>query len=246
MNEPTVKRAYKSSDAEMLTTASVIIAHAIENKAFLISKRSSWKDPFLPNIALTIDNGFKNILGISPLKDQKEATVALYAAVDAVKPQLAVFKTQVTVDFKESKRDKDILKNLGYGQYAKVQRGDQEALVELLTTFRKNMTPELKQEIADAGTDAAIIEEIISYADVVKDRNVKQEEKKGTKTTITADGINQLNAIYKQVIGVAKIAASFYAADKQKAALFSFSKNKAALNAKPSAKKAAKKTAPAL
>lgn len=154
------------------------------------------------------------------------------------------FKTQIEVDFEDDDREKDILLSLGFALMPKIQSRDQEALVKLLASFTTNMTATLKQEIVAAGTDAEIIDTIISYAAIIKDNNVAQEAKKGTKKTITADGIKQLNAIYKQTIGVAKIAARFLAADEAKAALFSFTKTKAALNANKVTTATAKKAAP--
>lgn len=239
-----VIRAYTSADAEMLTVVATIIGHAKDNKAALIAKRSSWKDPFFSNIVAAIDNAFTNILGVDGVKDQKKATKALLKATKEIVPLLGDFKTQVEVDFEDNNREKDILLSLGYALMPKVQRGDQEALVKLLASFTTNMTVALKQEIINAGTDADIIDTIITYTAIIKDNNVAQEKQKGTKKTITADGINQLNTIYKQTIGVAKIAARFLADDPAKAALFSFNKTKAALNAATINKLTAKKAAP--
>lgn len=239
-----VVRVYASADTDMLTTAATIIAHAKDNKAALIAKRSSWKDPFFSNIAASIDDAFVNILGVDSVKDQKKATKALQKATKEIVPLLGDFKTQVEVDFEDDDREKDILLSLGFALMPKVHKRDQEALVKLLASFTTNMTATLKQEIVAAGTDAEIIDTIISYAAIIKDNNVAQETKKGTKKTITADGIKQLNAIYKQTIGVAKIAARFLAADEAKAALFSFTKTKAALNASKATATTAKKAAP--
>lgn len=240
-----VVRAYSGSDTEMLTAAAAIIGHAKDNKAALIAKRSSWKDPFFSNISAAIDNAFVNILGVDSVKDQKKATKALTKAMKEIVPLLGDFKTQIEVDFEDDNREKDILLSLGYGLMPKVQKGDQEALTKLLATFANNMSATLKQEIVDAGTDAEIIDTIISYAAIIKDSNVAQEKQKGTKKNITADGITQLNAIYKQTIGVAKIAARFMSADEAKASLFSFNKTKAALNATTAtAASKAKKAAP--
>jgi hypothetical protein len=239
-----IVRVYSGSDVDMLTAAATIIGHAEDHKATLIAKRSSWKDPFFSNIATAIDHAFTNILGIDNVKEQKKATKALVKAMREIVPLLGDFKTQIEVDFEDDNREKDILLSLGYGLMPKVQKGDQEALTKLLATFTTNMSASLKQEIVTAGTDADIIDTIISYAAIIKDSNIAQEKQKGIKKTITAEGITQLNAIYKQTIGVAKIAARFMAADASKAALFSFHKTKAALNTTTTPASKAKKAAP--
>lgn len=45
-----VTRKYNTKDVEMLTAAATIIENAMENKAFLQSKRSTWADPFFDNL----------------------------------------------------------------------------------------------------------------------------------------------------------------------------------------------------
>jgi len=60
----TPSRAFANKDVDMLTACSAIIDQAITHKAFLISKRANWADPFLPNLKTRIDNAFTNFLGI--------------------------------------------------------------------------------------------------------------------------------------------------------------------------------------
>ena len=52
---PVTLRIYKGKDAEMLIAISTIVESAISNKAFLITKRANWVDPFLPNLKTKID-----------------------------------------------------------------------------------------------------------------------------------------------------------------------------------------------
>jgi Ni,Fe-hydrogenase maturation factor len=237
-NKP--KRKFNGADVDMLTTSATIVQHAIDNKAFLISKRARWRDAFFDALKTRIENAFKNILGIDNLKEQRKATDTLLQAIDEVTPLLAEFKVQIEVDFEDDNREAEILKQLGFGLLPKVQNNNQEALAELLSTFAKNMTPTLKQEIIDEEIDAALIDQISSYATIIIADNVDQEKEKGIKKTITADGITELNDIYNQTIGIAKIAAQFFTNEPTKAELFSFNKTKAALSA--GVKKAASKT----
>lgn len=62
-----VVRAYTVGDADMLTAAATIIGHAKDNKAALIAKRSSWKDPFFSNISSVIHNTITDIRAVQIL-----------------------------------------------------------------------------------------------------------------------------------------------------------------------------------
>lgn len=232
MATKTTPRAYSAKDVDMLTTCLTIVNNAIANKTFLVSKRAYWADPFLPDLKTRINNAFSDILGIDSAKQMRDATQVVTKIQKDAMRDLAEFKIQVEEDFKNNKtRSNEILNTLGFKEHLKdVQSKDQEALIELLYQFKKNMTNTLKTEITTAGTATASITTIISYADTLKNSNVTQETFKGTKKEISASGVTELNGIYNSSMSVAKISAKFFKDDKAKKQQFSFSKIKSALN----------------
>jgi hypothetical protein len=228
----TLKRAYKGKDVEMLTACDTIIGHAIENKTFLISKRANWADPFFPNIQTRIDTAFSDFLGIDNAKEMREATAVVTGIQKNALKDLAEFKVQIVEDFKSNKKRRDeILNRLGFNAHLKpAQKNDQEALIELLLQFKKNMTTPLQTEITNAGTSAALITAIIGYADVLKNSNISQETFKGSRKTISATAVTEFNAIYNAVISIARISFKFYKGDKAMQDKFSYKKTVKALN----------------
>jgi hypothetical protein len=146
--------------------------------------------------------------------------------MEEVKPLLRSFKNAVEIDFTDDNREKQILDVLGFKLWKKVEAGSQEALSELLATFNLNMTEALKTEITNEGTDVAYINRIKSFADVIKDKNVLQEGKKTATKTISADGLNQLNKIYNDVMKVAKHSANLFTEKKDAVNAEKFSYNK--------------------
>jgi len=80
-----------------------------------------------------------------------------------------------------------------------------------------------------------LIDDIISFADQLKDSNISQEALKGGRKETSAAAVAEFNAIYEQIIGIAKIAAKFTKDDKAKTQAFSYAKTIKALNfqAKP-------------
>lgn len=146
---------------------------------------------------------------------------------------MAELKIQIEEDFKSDKPHRDqILKTLGYTDYHKqAQAKDQEALVQLLYRFKANLTDELKSEITAKGTDEATLDRISSYADQMASANITQETLKGSSKLITEEAITEFNAIYDEVISIAKIARNFYKGDPAKQDEFSYAKILKKLNA---------------
>ncbi len=227
----TPKRAYKGSDAAMLTTLAVMMNMAENNKTFLFSKRSNWNTTYFNELNNEIKRVFKDVLGVDTLGDQTKASKELYDAMNEVMPKLRSFKNAVEIDFTDDNREQEILNSIGFRLWDKVQKGSQEALVELLATFVNNMTPVLQTEITNAGTDASYITDIVSYANIIKDKNIAQETKKKDKKAITSEGITQLNNIYNRVMKIAMHSANLFTeiGDNAKAALFSYNKTIASL-----------------
>jgi hypothetical protein len=227
-----IQRSYKSKDVEMLVTASTIVETAIANKVFLQAKRITWADPFFDNLKTTIETATQNYLGIDSAKELRQSTAALTAIQTQAIKTLAEAKVQLTEDFKGNKPRRDeILKQLGFTLYHKAaQKGDQEALINLLYQFKTNLTKPLNIEIVAAGTASETLSTITGYADALKQADVTQETFKGSKKTITAAAIKEFNSIYDQVISIAKIAGKFYKDKADMKDQFSYTKVSKALN----------------
>ena len=230
-----IKRTYTGKDVEMLTSCSTIVDHATEHKTFLVSKRANWIDPFFPDLKTRIDNAFTNILGVDNAQQMRTATQVVLGIEANALPALSEFKIQIMEDFTDKKvRRDEILTNLGFTAHLKAaQKSDQEALIQLLLSFKLNMTPAMQTEITNKGMAAATITTIISYAQVLKDSNITQETMKGSRKVITAAGVKEFNEIYKQVSSVAKISANFFKTDKAVQEKFSYAKTLKNLNRPP-------------
>ena len=228
----TVTRKYKTKDVEMLTASATIIENAIANKVFLQSKRSTWADPFFDNLKTQIQTTTENYLGKDAAQQMRQATQTVLGIQSQALNDLAEFKVQINQDFKNTPIQRtEILNQLGFTTYHKsAQKGDQEGLVNLLFQFKTNLTPTLNTEIVTKGTSQTTLDNIVSYANTLKDANITQETFKGTRKEITDEAINAFNLIYEQVISIAKIASNFYKTEKTKQQLFSFSKVTANLN----------------
>ena len=234
---PQTIRNYKGKDAEMLIVASVITENAITNKTFLVSKRPTWIDPFLPNLKTKIDTAVQTYLGADNAKSLRLSTQALLAIEKSSLKDLADFKIGIEVDFTSDKpRLKELLIQLGFTAYHKAaKKGDQESLINLLFQFKTNMITSLQTEITNKGTSPALITAIIGYANTLKSADVTQETFKGTRKTATATALKEFNACYSLVIGICKISAKLYKDQPDLKVQFSYSKVLKTLNNNPNA-----------
>lgn len=232
MAKQNLKRDFNGKAVDMLSACETIIKHATDHKVFLQKKRSTWADPFFDDLLTRIQNAYPEFLGIDSAKELRAATQKVNELQSIALNKLAEFKVQILEDFKSEKaRLDEMLKSLGFTQFhKKAQRGDQEELIQLLFQFKDNMSPDLKAEIIGKGTAEAIIDEIISYADVLRALNIDQETLKGSRKEITQAAVTEFNAIYNEVISVAKIAAKFFKEDKAVQEQFSYNKVRKNLN----------------
>jgi hypothetical protein len=223
-------RTYKVKDVEMLLASKTITQTLGDNLADLSIARSNWSETYVSELSTKIDDAIENYLGLDKKKELRDATGKLATIQVPALRDLSFLKTQLEVDF--GNEAKEIKKKLGYDKNLRnVQKGDQEALIQLLYTFKKGMTGDLKTSIVNKGTNVALIDRIIGYADQLKEANVTQETLKETSKEVSGEAVNIFNGIYDEIIGICKIAANYYQYDELKKDQFTFSKVVANMNA---------------
>lgn len=223
---------YNYSDVNMCLAAKTIVGSFIFNITDLSGVRTNWTAEYAADFDGRIDQTIEKYLGTDVLKGLRDATAVLNALMVPARRDLSFVKSQIDEDFKDnSKKRNEILKNLGFTKNLRaVQNGDQEALIELLYAFKKNMTDKLKVEVTAKGMNPVLIDNIIQYADQIKNADSKQEGLKGTTKEISKEVISVFNTIYDEVIGICKFASSFYQYEPIKKEQFTFSKVVANMN----------------
>ena len=213
-------RNYSYKDVVMLMAAKTILQSMQANLGELSTARSNWTEAYLSELIQKIDLAIETFLGLDKKQSLREATELLNQIMKPALRDLSFLKTQIEVDFKN--RADEILKTLGIDKNLKNMK--QEALIEALYSFRKGMTDSLKSEITGKGANPALIETLVGYASQLQEANLNQAGLKSTTKEVSQEGIDTFNAIYDEVIGVSKIAAKYYEADKLKKEQFTFSK----------------------
>jgi len=226
----TQTRVYTYKDSDMLMASKVIATSLTNQLPDLSMVRSNWTPEYAQALHTKIDEAMENYFGSDKKKALRDATAALTAIQAPALRDLQFLKTQIEVDF--GNEAKEIAKTLGYNSFLKAARsGDQEALIQLLFAFKKGMTNQLKDDIVANGTNPALIDRIIAYTAQLNDANLVQETLKASTKSVSETAVTAFNEIYNEIIGICKIASSYFLHDEILKAQFTFSRVVANMNA---------------
>lgn len=230
-------RNYSCKDVDMLLASKTIAESFRANISELSAISTVWTEEYALDLLARIDNAAGNFLGTNAKKDLRVATAALVGIQTPAIRDVSFFKVQVTAFFrKDPGRLSEILNSLGYARFmVGVQKGNQEALTQLLYAFKSNMTPALSTEIMAKGISGTLIDNIIGYSETFHLANEAQEAFKGSTKSITQELSNTFNSIYAEIMGICSIASTYYKYDSVKKQQFTFSK---VLSSQGSTKKA--------
>lgn len=219
-------RNYNCKDVDMLMASRTIAENFRANIDVLSTVRTDWTVQYADNLMTRIASAMEKNLGIDSKKNLRIASAALVEIQIPARRDVSFFKTQIDDDFKAKPQKRDeLLKNLGFAKHLRnVQKGDQEALIQLLNTFRVNMNETVRKEITEKGLNNALIDNIIGYASSFEKANITQESFKSSTKIITQDVRDSFNAIYDEIIGICKKASSYYNYEPLKAEQFQFQK----------------------
>ena len=232
----TVLRAYSCSNFDMLTVSSIILSHAVANQDFLITRRARWADPYFANVQTRINGGFDTVLVSNPKLNLRKKSSELKKVQHAALKGLGDLHIQIKEDNKEDpEKQKELMDALGFAAFFKKARAkSQGALISQLFTIKLAMLDKREQLIAD-GISPLLLDEICAYAETMNTVNIEQESLKGSTKEITAETTEEFNAIYSEVMSIAKIARRFFLDDPLKRELFNFTKTLKKLHAKGTA-----------
>lgn len=217
-------RKYKCSDVVMLVVLNSIAESLLANMADLSAVRLNWNAAYGTDFKTRIAFALQNYLGLDPKKVLRSATSDVYAIQEPALRDIAFLKSQLTVDFaRKPKVLEEMLRTLGFTQYlGKTQKGNHESLIAFLQMFSKNLTDDIRNAIAEKGTDPQLLNRIAGYAEPFAVADMKQESLKTTTKEIPAESIDKLNDLYMEGIGICKIASKYYISSPIKKEQFSF------------------------
>lgn len=220
----TIVRKFPGRAIELVMSSKTIVSSLEYYLAELSKIRPKWDEAYVRNLDTHIDDIMENRLGVDLDRNLRQTTGQIGLVEDAVLDKLSLLRDQMKVDFKRNGLT-ELLKSLGYTKYYdKARGGDTESLILMLNAFRDGMTAKTKEKIVSAGSAASQIDEIIGSAKEIIEANTKQEYLKQSSSRLTAETTQILNDLYDEIIGICKIAASYYRHDPVKKREFTFYK----------------------
>ena len=190
----------------------------------LSKARTNYTPAFAAGFTTRIDTISASYLGVHTRDELFRATYTLSTLTRPVLDDLATVKRNVDIDFKKDEiKHAEILSKLGFNGIT-VTKLNQAQLVAQLTTFKRNVTPELLAQITAKGMPAEYPNRIVDNADAIIDANIKQEQLKSTSKEATDTIIKELNALYSDIMDFCGIASNYFKRNPLKKEKFTFSK----------------------
>ncbi len=196
-----------------------------ENIYELSSIRRNWSPEYAGNLKERIEMIMNQYFTYETLVDHLEKNGKFYDLMIAALKDISVFRAELKVDFKH---DKEFLnttfENLGYVDYfSEAKNGDHFSLYKMMSTFRRNMTPELQHIIIARGIDQNLLNRLLSYRKELAELKNCFDISHG-KDQLSADLKREINAIYSEVKDICRIASAYYEFDPAQRDRFNFYK----------------------
>jgi hypothetical protein len=196
-----------------------------ENIYELSSIRRNWSPEYAENLKERIDRIMNQYYTHESLIDHLYMHGQFYELMIAALKDVSVFRAELKVDFKTDKVFlNQTFEDLGYVDYfSEAKNGDLFSLYKMMSTFRRNMTPELQQIILARGIDKNLLNRMMSYKEKLVDLKNCFDISHG-KDQLAADLKREINVIYTEVKDICRIANVYYEFDPIQREKFTFYK----------------------
>lgn len=228
------QKNFNYKQVDMLITARTILKSFDQHKVELLPLRDNWSQQYINDLKDRINYALSHHLGQDSRSSLKIATKELTALQTEALKNLGIFKIQLEMDFSNNKTIlNELLNTLGFSaNYTLARKGDQEALIQLLYTFKENLSSELRTQITEKGITNNLLDNIVAFADPLREADVDQENFKTVSKVLTKETIDEFNAIYTEIMTICKVASKIFANNIQVKDKFTFKKVASALNNK--------------
>lgn len=223
-----VRRVYKGTDAQALTTCLVQVNNLILVQPVLADRRSRYTPKLFVDLRQEVADALENDLGIDPRTAVQLLTGQLQTAQTSALGLLKSFYLDLRdafVDSSDKTRLAELTALLGFrDHYRLAQSGNQQALSELLTTFNvATNDAALRTELEQDHDIAPQIITDIKAKSKFYQLDAAQEQGKSNVPAITDATITRFNSIYRRVQAAARLARDIFQLQPTEADKYSFS-----------------------
>lgn len=223
--EQEVVRLFSGGESTMMSVTRTIVWNFKEKLKELSEVQGNWTPEYAAVLEAEHSKTSAWVLGDDYKQDQLDLTCELIKLIRPVVKDLSMFKMQVEVNF-DDQPDlcAKILNTTGFTQYwGDAREAKQNAVIPMMTVFGGNV---LKYEkgLVEKGIRIEKVQSIIKRGVAIQDIDTRQEQAKVKAPKVTEEMIIAMNKLYKQVIGICKIAQKFYWDDPKSRDMFTYSK----------------------
>ena len=199
-------RRYKGTPIQMLLALRIILENAIGIAERIKEVRPKWDEAFLKSYLSKVNSILYNEFGINftiSLKDRAEIADRVEAAARILLQQIQI---QIEFDFKNDYvTRKSLIETLGFYRIKSLGLASQSQLLSILQVFSKSMTPEIEQQLVDAGMNPKLIADILQLAAECEMLNVEIDSFARATVQLSYDDVNRLINLYDEVIDIVTI-----------------------------------------
>ena len=199
-------RRYKGTPIQMLLALRIILENAIGIAERIKEVRPKWDEAFLKSYLSKVNSILYNEFGINftiSLKDRAEIADRVEAAARILLQQIQI---QIEFDFKNDYvTRKSLIETLGFYRIKSLGLASQSQLLSILQVFSKSMTPEIEQQLVDAGMNPKLIADILQLAAECEMLNVEIDSFARATVQLSYDDVNRLINLYDEVMDIVTI-----------------------------------------
>lgn len=230
-------RSFKGTVPQMLLAGLNIAERGIENVTLLSAMRPQWADPYFPNLKIKITKAFDENIGVDILSQVTEATAVVTGTISSAHRGIMMLKVEIEVGFKADIVRRDaILKHLGLNKIT-AKNIKHSTYVEVLSSLKSNLTPEIKAELVAAAVNAKNIESLLAQTTVLIEASTAQDKLKVNRINTNTANVDALNEIHEEVSTICKLVSTYFVGNKEILNQFNFTKALKEQGFKPTPKK---------
>jgi hypothetical protein len=185
-----------------------------ENSYELSSVRRNWSPEYAANLKERIDRIMTQYFTPESLMDHLDKHGKFYELMIASLKDVSVFRAELKVDFRHDKAFlNETFESLGYVDYfSEAKNGDHFSLYKMMSTFKRNMTPEMQQIILARGISKNLLNRLTGYKDELVELKNCFDISNGANQ-LNAEMKREINAIYSEVKDICRIVNAYYEFD---------------------------------
>lgn len=199
-----IKKVFQGKYIDMLFALETIMNSAEVFQADLEEDVTTFTLAYFTTLLVRIDDAF-GMIGVDKFHDQREATDTIQTDAAEIYDSLSSLKRKLTRLYADDKKAlNELFRTLGYAHYyKKADKNRYRGTIELCNHFSRNLSPAIQADLVAKGVPLLTLTTIVNAPNVLRIKNVKQENAKGFKMKLTEDNIITLNALYNEVMTIA-------------------------------------------